>query len=53
MIDFMMSWGCITPIEQMPTPDLAVPYAAPRSVIANQKSQPKEGYTLVSDKRKL
>lgn len=26
------SWGFITPMEEMPTPDFAVPYAAPMSV---------------------
>lgn len=31
IIDFMMSSGFKTPIELMPTPDLAVPYEAPRS----------------------
>eukprot|EP01083_Nonionella_stella_P300018 1022073_1 len=30
MIFFMTSWGCITPIAAIPTPLLAVPYAAPR-----------------------
>ena len=29
MTDFMMSSGRITPIDEMPTADLAVPYAAP------------------------
>lgn len=28
--DFMMSYGLRTPMEQMPTPALAEPYAAPR-----------------------
>lgn len=28
--DFMMSYGLRTPIEQIPTPALALPYAAPR-----------------------
>ncbi|KAJ1487464.1 hypothetical protein T484DRAFT_1941374 [Baffinella frigidus] len=32
ILHFMMRPGCMTPMEQMPTPDLAVPYAAPRSV---------------------
>jgi hypothetical protein len=30
---FMTSPGCITPIEAIPTPDFAVPYAAPISEI--------------------
>eukprot|EP00409_Alexandrium_fundyense_P007217 CAMPEP_0195046908 /NCGR_PEP_ID=MMETSP0347-20130606/30275_1 /TAXON_ID=2932 /ORGANISM="Alexandrium fundyense, Strain CCMP1719" /LENGTH=65 /DNA_ID=CAMNT_0040075011 /DNA_START=24 /DNA_END=221 /DNA_ORIENTATION=- len=29
MMDLMTMSGRITPIEEMPTPDLAVPYAAP------------------------
>ena len=29
-MDFMTSSGRMTPIEAMPTPDLAVPYAAPK-----------------------
>jgi len=33
MTDFMIKSGFSTPIEQIPTPDLAVPYAAPRSII--------------------
>lgn len=28
--DFMISSGLITPIAAIPTPDLAVPYAAPK-----------------------
>jgi hypothetical protein len=28
--DFMISYGFNTPIEQIPTPALALPYAAPR-----------------------
>ena len=28
----MMSSGLITPIAQIPTPDLAVPYAAPKPI---------------------
>lgn len=31
MIDFITRSGFITPIDDTPTPDLAVPYAAPRS----------------------
>ena len=31
MIDFITRSGFITPIEDTPTPDLAVPYAAPKS----------------------
>ena len=31
-IDLKIRSGDKTPIEQMPTPDLAVPYAAPRSI---------------------
>ena len=31
MIDFMTRSGFMTPIDDTPTPDLAVPYAAPRS----------------------
>lgn len=30
-IDFMIMSGFRTPIEAMPMPDLAVPYAAPKS----------------------
>jgi len=30
MIDFITRSGFITPIDDTPTPDLAVPYAAPR-----------------------
>ena len=29
-MDFITSSGRITPMEAMPTPDLAVPYAAPK-----------------------
>ena len=29
-IDFMTSSGRMTPMDAMPTPDLAVPYAAPK-----------------------
>ena len=29
-MDFMTSSGRMTPMEAMPTPDLAVPYAAPK-----------------------
>ena len=31
MMERMTSSGLRTPIEQTPTPDLAVPYAAPKS----------------------
>ena len=31
-IDFMIMSGLSTPIDAMPMPDLAVPYAAPRSI---------------------
>ena len=31
-IDFMIMSGFKTPIEAMPMPDLAVPYAAPKSI---------------------
>ena len=34
MIDFITRSGFITPIEDTPTPLLAVPYAAPRSAHA-------------------
>jgi hypothetical protein len=33
IIFFITKPGCITPIEAIPTPDLAVPYAAPISEI--------------------
>ena len=31
MMDFIISSGRSTPMDMMPTPDFAVPYAAPRS----------------------
>eukprot|EP00490_Sorites_sp_Unknown_P016068 CAMPEP_0114650730 /NCGR_PEP_ID=MMETSP0191-20121206/7861_1 /TAXON_ID=126664 /ORGANISM="Sorites sp." /LENGTH=60 /DNA_ID=CAMNT_0001864687 /DNA_START=427 /DNA_END=609 /DNA_ORIENTATION=+ len=37
MIDFMIISGRITPMEAMPTPDLAVPYAAPK--LANTSAE--------------
>jgi hypothetical protein len=32
MMFFITSPGCITPMEAIPTPDFAVPYAAPMSI---------------------
>uniref|UniRef100_A0A915AVR4 Uncharacterized protein n=1 Tax=Parascaris univalens TaxID=6257 RepID=A0A915AVR4_PARUN len=32
MTDFMISSGLITPIDEIPTADFAVPYAAPSTV---------------------
>ena len=37
MIDFIINSGFKTPIEHIPTPDLAVPYAAPISFLLNKK----------------
>lgn len=34
MTDFIMSSGRMTPMEQIPTADFAVPYAAPNTVSA-------------------
>ena len=39
MIDFITRSGFITPIDDTPTPDLAVPYAAPRSVAAETETK--------------
>ena len=36
-IDFITSSGRITPIEAMPTPDLAVPYAAPKPAMEEMR----------------
>ena len=32
-VDFKISSGRMTPIAEMPTPDLAVPYAAPKPTL--------------------
>jgi hypothetical protein len=40
MIFLMTSPGFITPIEAIPTPDLAVPYAAPMSKIHREFRRP-------------
>ena len=38
--DFMMSSGLSTPMEQMPTPALALPYAAPRLAKMSAEATP-------------
>ena len=40
MIDFITRSGFMTPIDDTPTPDLAVPYAAPRSAWAGDQGAP-------------
>ncbi len=38
--DFMISSGFKTPIEQIPTPALALPYAAPKLAKINAEATP-------------
>ena len=38
--DFMISYGLRTPMEQIPTPALALPYAAPRLAKINAEATP-------------
>ncbi|KAL4856165.1 Proline dehydrogenase 1 [Chlorella vulgaris] len=47
-MDFITSSGRITPMEAMPTPDLAVPYAAPKPAAARAPSKPVQKDSLTS-----